>query len=128
MRAQDFKAVHEVRNIEELERILATRYENGLNGFWLSHGLEKYPVISLLVKDDLATLHYFPKEGDPGLRSVGNDARRAAEEFTTFALDDVRQKQWVLNEAVVSFPRALEAAKEFLVSEQLPRSIEWLQL
>ena len=45
-----------------------------------------------------------------------------------FYLDSEIQEQPILNDSVVPFSEALKAAKEFLVSEGLPDSMEWFEL
>jgi hypothetical protein len=101
----------------------------GNNCFWLSPEASEYPKLSLLVKADLATLLYFPTDGHPGFRSVGNVPDLEAGETTVFSTsnyppDDVE----ILNDAIVTFSTALKAAKEFSASAGLPPSVEWFEL
>jgi hypothetical protein len=129
MKVIDFDGVHEARNIDYLEVILRTRHGSGVNSFLLSHGSEAYPALSLLVKDDLAYLNYLPRENDAGFASAGKMPGLKPGELTTFSIsenpgDDVN----VLNAAVLPFSVALQAAREFFLSKDLPRSIEWTQL
>jgi hypothetical protein len=128
MRVQDFTQILEANNKTELEAALTKRYQNGVNGFWLSRDANKYPVLSILVKGDLASVHYFPKERHPGFTPVGKIEGLKPGGTTTFFLDTISQKQEVLNDAIVPFTAALTAAKEFLFSKELPQSIEWLEL
>jgi hypothetical protein len=129
MKVIDINGVEEVNNVDDLHTVLARRCEGGFNSYWLSHGEEEHPTLSLLVKGDLATLSYFPKEFDAGFRSVGALPHLNAGETTTFSIskypaDDVD----VLNDAVLPFSVALEAAKDFFNSKDLPQSVEWLRL
>ena len=129
MKVLDFHSTTEARDLGELEAILSRRHGEGVNAFWLSHGTEEYPSLSILVKNDLAVLHYLPIEHDAGHRSVGNLPGLKPGETTTFAMsenraDDVDE----LNEAVVPFSAVIEAAKEFFRSQQLPQSVQWVRL
>src|SRR6516165_8421738 len=73
MRIEDFNGVTcHASDIEQIDRILHKRYGEGVNDFWISLGNEKYPTIALQVNRDLASLHYFPREGHPGYVSVGD--------------------------------------------------------
>ena len=128
MKVIDLNGAHEAISVEELDTILKRRQGTGVNSFWLSHGIA-YPTLSLLVKGDLATLNYVPEEHDAGFRSVGKMPGLNAGETTTFAMSNNRADDVVvLNDAVLPFSAALKAAKEFFLSKDLPRSVEWTRL
>lgn len=129
MQVQDIDGGYEVNGIPELEAVLRRRNGSGANAFWLSHVAGGYPTLSLLVKDDLAALHYMPKDREAGCRSVGKMTNLRRGESTKFSTskhsaDDV----YVINDALMPFSAALAAAKEFLSSNELPQSVEWLWL
>jgi hypothetical protein len=128
MKVEDFKVSGEVADAGELAIVLARRHGNGVNEFWLSHGNDRYPAISLLVKGDLAALHYLRNETGAGFRSAGNLANLAAGATTTFWISAGGETIDVLNDAVMPFSVALAAAQEFLISRELPRSVEWFEL
>jgi hypothetical protein len=129
MTVVDIAGAHEVKNVRELEAVLMRRYKNDLNAFWLAHRNGEYPTLSLLVKEDLASLNYIPKEHVAGLRSVGNMPHLNSGETTRFSIsNNSGDDLFVLNDAVLPFSAALRAAKEFFFSEDPPQSIEWLQL
>lgn len=113
-----------MRSIGEIEAILTKRAASGYNSFWLAHE-ELYPVISMLVKGDLAYAYYIPGDRQAGYCSVGNVANLEGD-WTIFRLDN--QDQPILNDAVIRFSSALEIAKEFFRSRELPRCSEWLKL
>jgi hypothetical protein len=83
--------------------------------------------MSLLVKGDLAYVHYFPKPSHPGFRSLGSIVQ-PAKEMTIFYLDNLQQEQPVLNNAIIPFHAALDAAKEFFQTKVLPKCIPWVEL
>jgi hypothetical protein len=120
---------YEVTDIHELETVITKRCDNSFNSFWLSHQGEEYPTLAVLVKDDLATLNYMPKEFDAGYRSVGALPDLTPGATMRFSIsgssgDDV----FVRNDAVLPFSVALQAAKEFFFSKDLPKSVEWFEL
>ena len=84
-------------------------------------------MISILVKRELAYLHYFPREGHPGFSSVGNLKGMKSGE-TSFCFDGQMEGLEVENGALVPFSTALRAAHEFANSESLPKSVEWFEL
>jgi hypothetical protein len=128
MRIEDFAGAYEASNTSELERLLQKRYGPGVNSFWLSHDDEKYPSVSLLVKGDLACLHYFPADTHPGFLSIGSVQELKPDEATTFFLNNLDQEQEMPNGSVIQYSKAVEVAKVFFASKELPRSIEWLEL
>ena len=121
----DSSAAH---NLQELEAILTRRYEGSRNTFWVSHGSEEYPTLGLFVKDDLACLFYLPGEGDAGFCSQGLIKDSLPGEKIAFFTSRDGEEMNVLNEFVVSWSNALDAAREFFSSSDLPQSIEWFQL
>src|SRR5258708_24352385 len=128
MRVYDFNGPYEANSIQDLETLLMRRDGHGANGFWLSHESALYPTLSLLVKDDLAYLHYVPKENEAGFRSVGKMASVLPGKMTTFFINKDGDQITVLNDAVLPFSAALRAAKPFFFSTELPQSVQWLQL
>ena len=128
LEVEDFEGKYEVHNISDLEPVLQKRYGHGLNGFWISRDTERYPVISLLVNNSLATLLYVPNEGHPGFASVGQSNGLEKEGFTTFCVDTVEQEQEVVNNQVVPVSAGLLAIYNFFDSKELPKSIEWIEL
>lgn len=66
LRVEDFEGFHEANNITELESVLVKRYNEGSNSLWLSYGSKSHPALALLVRGDVAGIHYFPKDSHPG--------------------------------------------------------------
>jgi hypothetical protein len=127
MKLEDFASVVDVRSEEDLETVLRKTYENDANAFWMSHNSSKYPVLSVLVRGELACLHYFPKDRHPGFRSVGEVAQLKRSGTSTFFTRRA-EKQEVLNDSIVPFSAALTVAKEFFHGDDLPKSIRWFEL
>jgi hypothetical protein len=126
MKVDDFGGVNEVHNSCELMAVLKKTYGPGANEFWLYHD-GKYPALTIWVKDNLATLHYFPGN-HPGFRSVGNMAELEKDGVTIFYTESTLHKESAPNRFVVSLDAAVKAAMEFLLSKELPRSMEWFEL
>src|SRR5580693_1929477 len=107
MRVQDFTTTIETGNKAELLEALSRRSGQNANEFWLSHGDNKYPAITILAKGDLATLSYFTSDQQPGFRSVGNINGLDPNGFTTFFINKTEEHE-VLNDAVLPFAQAIE--------------------
>lgn len=128
MIVEDFEQVEEVNDVDTLERKLSVRYANAANSFTLSHGRKREPVLLILVRGELANLHYFPRRRHPGFQSTGTVAGLDLEGSTIFFITNAAERQEVLNRSVVPVSLAVQAAKEFLVSEELPQSVQWEEM
>lgn len=64
MKIEHFGGWEDVTDEASLDRVLAKRY-------WLSAAIG-YPTLSILVRDGMAALHYFPQEDHPGFLSRGS--------------------------------------------------------
>ena len=65
MRIEDYHNVWDVTSPADIEAALRKRHGAGRNAFWLFHGSNKSPAISIMVRGDLAYVHYFPKDRHP---------------------------------------------------------------
>jgi hypothetical protein len=124
MIVEDYDSEHEVTTPEELEAALRKRRDGGINSFWLSHVVDEHPKLALLVKEDLASVHYFPKERHAGFQSVAKEPGPDPYGTTVFFVRPT-EKVWVVNYAIIPFSDALKAAQEFAISPTLPKSVEW---
>lgn len=121
--------IFDVSTEADVEKILLKRYGDGVNAFLLYHEPRKNLWLSILVKDQLANLNYFPEEeGHPGYHSIGNMPSLPAEGTTVFFMRSLKEEEEVPNDAIVPFADALAAAKGFLVHTALLPSIEWFEL
>jgi len=127
LRIQDFENTRNADDVNELERALRVRHDDA-NSFWLSHGKETKPALSILVRGDLAYLHYFPDDSHPGFSSIGAVRELKRDGTTTFFLDTPEQEQEIVNSSIVSFSEAVKVAKEFFISKDLPEAIKWFEL
>ncbi|HXA70012.1 MAG TPA: hypothetical protein VNW24_06160 [Stellaceae bacterium] len=130
MEVEDLSGTHSVHSIAQLEQLLGVRFKDQENEFWLRADKSDHPALSIMVKGDLAAIHYFPKEGHAGHVSIGGKMNLDAKKMTKFSIGslDPGATIHVPNHLIVSFSEALEVAKEFFRSQELPRSIEWFEL
>jgi hypothetical protein len=129
MRLQDMKGTRHIKDSMTLEEDLNRRYGLGVNAFWLSHENDERATLLILVNNELASLHYFPPGQHPGFQSLGNvPTLKKAGGFTGFFMNNPDEIQEITNAAVVPFSAALEAAKEFPARDELPKSMNWLEL
>jgi hypothetical protein len=124
---EDFKSANDLMNNAEIENALAKRYGEGANEFWLSHADGRFPAMSILVKGNVAALHYFSEDQNPGLISAGRSDLEP-NGSTIFYINTEEEKQEIPNGMIVPFSLALEAAMEFFANKEPPRCIEWLAL
>jgi hypothetical protein len=128
LRVSDFADERAANDEAQLESFLTRRYGDGVNAFWLSHDDGEFPTLLILVKADIAYLHYIPGEGHAGFSSVGGIAEMTRGGLTTFPISFAGDDLDILNAAVVPTSTALNVAKDFFLSRELPRSIEWFEL
>jgi|SRR5215472_9672814 len=127
MRIEDYESKHDVADPADIRTVLSKRY-SGRNTFWLFHGDEEFSEMNILVNGELAYVHFFPREGHPGLASVGTLPSLRPGEDMVFFLYNSREPIEVMNESVIPFSSAMEAAREFAISKILPKCIRWRSL
>jgi hypothetical protein len=128
MRIQDYDSVCDVAKPADIEAALHKRHGAGRNAFWLSHGAELFPAINIMVKGDLAHVHYFPEERHPGFASAGRLPGLKPKGDTVFFMNSSNEPVEIMNSAVVRFSDALKAAQEFAISATMPKCIQWFDL
>ncbi len=124
----DLAGTHDVSEVSELESILSKRFD-GKNSFWMAHDSNLCPTLTLVVKGDIASLWYVPKERNAGCNSVGTMPGLDPNGSTTFSISDhTADDIEVLNQFLIPFSKALTAATEFFVTKERPQSVEWFEL
>lgn len=117
----------ECNSFEELMRILQIRYENDSNEFELySDG--PYPFMTILAKNELACVHIFQSDEDPGHYARCDDHVPDREGITVFNSGSPTAQTEVSNELVIPFGLALEVAKDFFENREMSGSVEWFEL
>jgi hypothetical protein len=120
LRVDDFDGPHEANSVSALEIILAKRYNEDSNSFWLSHGNKRHPALALLVKGNLAGMHYFPKDSHPGFVPTGTLVGLPSGEQTTFYLGKGGAEIQVVHNAIVPFPSHWLWQRNSLVQRSCP--------
>jgi hypothetical protein len=127
MRVEDFETALEVTTPADLEAALSKRHGVGINSFWLADGAGMFPAITIVVKGDLAHIHYFPNADHPGFGSVAEFPGPRPDETSIFFIS-ANERIWVSNDETISFSDALKAAQEFAISKTMPKCIRWRSL
>jgi hypothetical protein len=127
MRIENFDSEHDVTRPEDITAALSKRDGRGINSFRLWHGTEEYPAMSIMVKGDIAYVHYFPKHRHAGYASVAKTLGPRSNETSIFFLYPT-EKVWVLNSALIPFLDAVKVAQEFATSTAMPKCIQWNSL
>ena len=121
----DFDGQHQVVDEDALDKQLSRRSSAGVNHFWLYFDEEEYPWLAIAVKQDIACVHFFPKEGHPGFQSVGSTSANETITFYMTADDTIEVPQT----AVVPINLAMIAAHEFMHGHgERPSAVKWLEL
>jgi hypothetical protein len=112
-----------------LHDVLTWRDKRGGARFWLSEGLEQYPVLAITVTGELADVMFYPEESHPGFRCLGGQGLPKGGS-TTFVFDgcDPWTGEDSPNEFVVSLNSASLIAVEFLEKKQMSVAVSWLEL
>jgi len=107
----------------EMREVLAWRDRDGDAEFTLGTSTSQYPYMILSVADERWYLHCFLDDDKAGFHSLGEDRQSEGETHMPAGCDI-----WVPKRALVDGTIALEAAIEFLQTEQLPTCLEWFEL
>ncbi len=114
---------------EDVASLLSRRFPpSNWNVFYMTTGKNKYPLLQIHVKEDMAVLHYFPAEGNAGYISKSGDSNHSESEMIAFPESQEGAEMEVASYAAVPIKYAMEAAEEFMASNRLPDRIDWLEL
>jgi len=122
----------EISSIEEIEKVLTTRYGNEVNEFWLTIDKDKkYPCLAILINHDKATLTYFIKEGHPGFQSINKSVIKDIKEnnnFSIFYTNTITEEIEIDNDNVISIDFVNSIVEEFYNTHEKPTCIDWVEL
>jgi hypothetical protein len=127
MKISHFGGIAKCKTIEAVNAVLNKRYGNNANDFWISRDNSEYPILTLMVKDDCACVHYFPEDGNPGFVSIGSNVNLENDGATIFYVTD-EEEMSVANNLVIPIKLAMGAANEFFDSPEQPKCIKWFNL
>ena len=128
MKIEHFGGLDYAGDLGSLDAVLTSRYGTNANEFWLSLEDEKFPALAILVRDDLANVHYFPEDGHPGYLLTESQPNAKTGGSTVFFTNTPSEEVEIGNEGVVPFSSALKAAHEFFSSTTLPTLEGWFEL
>jgi hypothetical protein len=121
----DLEGTHPVSTPDELAAVLAHR-RRGANHFLISSPDADYPQLDVIVRDDVALLHYFPAEGLAGDQSRSD--LPGAPELVEFPENLTGEVIQVPGSAVVDAATAIRCVEEFAERLARPTLIGWLEL
>jgi len=127
MKIEHFGGSEHANDQDALNIVLKRRYGANANEFWLSADAP-FPSLSILVRDDLASVHYFPEEGHPGYSLVGGQSELERGGSTIFFTNSPSEEIEIANEMIVPFSIALQVAHQFFASPTRPTSHTWYEL
>ena len=115
-------------NVEKIPSILKKQTQRRVNEFWISL-TNRYPVLCVLTNKTYAYVHYFEREGEPGVQSISNNRTNLEEGgMSIFYTNTDKEEVAVENRYIIDIEKAIEIVKEFYNSKTLPRCIEWEEL
>jgi hypothetical protein len=127
MTVEHFLGKVECINFEELEKVLRSRTEKGVNEF-IIYGDKYFPYLVMAVNDNYASLSYFWKDNNPGFSSIGSDTNLDEDGVSIFYTNNDKEEIEVANYSILPFSKALTVIKEFFETMSLPKCIEWEEL
>ncbi|MCP4110788.1 MAG: hypothetical protein GY749_35550, partial [Desulfobacteraceae bacterium] len=127
MKTYHFGGSVKCSSFEELSNVLKIRYENNSNEYEF-YGEEKFPFMTMLVKDELACIHVFQSEDDCGHYAYCKDDVLDEEGFTVFYMGSPTAETEVSNKLVIPFSLAIEIVRDFFKNFEMSKSAEWFEL
>ncbi len=129
LQIDDMGGACRVEDVSGLEAALGRRHGAGrVNNFWIGHGDDHYPLLTITVTGDLAVVNYLPGPNDAGFLSQGDLEDLEPGGLTVFSIDTPEEEHAFPNQAVVPFASAVAAAKAFLLDKRRPSCLRWLKL
>lgn len=126
MKLENLSETKFIEDANELKKCLAARTKHNDNAFWLNNNASTFPQLSIMIKENTATLQYLPKDGHPGFLSLGNLGQTDDVKFriSESPADDLL----IASKFLITTTSAEIAAIEFFEGKSLPNSVEWMEL
>lgn len=130
MYIEDFHGSEYCNEKEQLTVAMQKRNKQGYNEFWICINEEQtYPCMVVLVYKNLAYLHFFEDEGEPGWTSVAEQINESDEDgMTKFYTNNGTEEVMIENRAIVTVDKVVETVVEFINTNEMPKCIEWEEL
>lgn len=122
----EFNGKEECKNLSELLNVLKYRSKGNSNEFELRTELE-YPFLTMLVKDDLACVHYFKDEDDCGHYACTDD-NGIKEDYVVFNMGSENSETEISKDLVISVEQAYVAAIDFYETHEMTNKMKWFEL
>ena len=107
----EFNGKKECNNLIELQEVLKHRSKGNSNEFELRTELE-YPFLTILIKEELACVHYFKDENDCGHYAY-TDNNGLEEEYVIFNIGSENAESEISKELVIPVEQALYCSNRF---------------
>jgi hypothetical protein len=119
----------EVESDQELESLFRDCRSGPYGAFFFSHSHD-WPMLSVLLHDSFACVHYFPTDGEAGYHSITDGSFPASGGTLHFLQPGGHEGHSFHIDAsmIVSVGTALSAAREFLTTPSRPTCIQWGEL
>lgn len=127
MKIYDFYGEYNCNSEDELLKILKIRSRNMSNEFELRNEAE-YPFVTILVKDNLACVHFFKNENDAGRYAFSMTNEQVKEEYITFNIGSEDAETEISNRMVISVEQSYIVAKAFFNTNEMSNEVEWFEL
>ena len=120
-----FNGKKECKNKSELLDALKQRSEGNSNDFELRTEQE-YPFLSILVKGDLACVHFFENESDCGHYAYTND-NELKEDFIVFNMGSEEFETEISKDLVIPVEQAYIIAEDFYEKKEMSNKVNWFE-
>jgi hypothetical protein len=121
-----FNGKEECKNINELLNVLKQRSKGNSNDFELRTDQE-YPFLTILVKDELACVHFFLNEEDCGHYAY-TDNKVLNEDYIIFNIGSENSETKISKDLVISVEQAYIIAKDFYEKLEMSKKVKWFEL
>lgn len=110
---------------------LLLRLRSARRGRYRSFALwhaEKFPALFLHLNEDIAYIHYFPRDDHAGFQASGMPLGHCPDSVHFLGLGGEPESFEMTSDACLECDVAIAAAVEFLRDPALPPSIRWVEL
>ena len=122
----EFNGKKECNNLIELQEVLKHRSKGNSNEFELRTELE-YPFLTILIKEELACVHYFKDENDCGHYAYTHN-NGLEEEYVIFNIGSENAESEISKELVITVATAYIAAIDVFETCEMSKRMKWFEL
>lgn len=122
----EFNGKIECNNLMELQEVLRHRSKKNSNEFELRTE-SGYPSLTILIKEELACVHYFKDENDCGHYAY-TENNGVKEEYIIFNIGSENSETEISKDLVISVEQAYVAAIDFFNTCEMSKKMKWFEL